>query len=50
MVAASFRSRADCKSVCELRVPVMAPQATEVAGVTPPTLTTQAVYVPEPVW
>jgi hypothetical protein len=28
----------------------MPPQATEVAGVTPPTLTTQEVYVPDPVW
>jgi hypothetical protein len=46
----AFRSSADCKSVWVERVPVMAPQATEVAGVTPPTLTTQEVYVPDPVW
>jgi len=32
--------KAVLRSVCDESVPVMAPQATEVAGVTPPTLTT----------
>jgi hypothetical protein len=47
---ASFASRLPWRSTCELKVPVMLPQVVEVTGVTPPTLTTQAVYVPEPVW
>jgi hypothetical protein len=46
----ALRSSAVWRSVCELSVPVMAPQVVEVTGVTPPTLTTQAAYVPDPVW
>jgi hypothetical protein len=45
-----LRSRLPWRSSCAESVPVMAPQAVEVTGVTPPTLTTQAAYVPEPVW
>jgi hypothetical protein len=44
-----LRSSAVWRSVWLESVPVMAPQAVEVTGVTPPTLTTQAAYVPEPV-
>jgi hypothetical protein len=47
---ASFASSAVCRSVCAESVPVMSPQAVEVTGVTPPTFTVQAAYVPEPVW
>jgi hypothetical protein len=39
----ALRSSAVWRSVCELSVPVMLPQVVEVTGVTPPTLTTQAV-------
>jgi hypothetical protein len=46
---ASFESRLAWRSTCAESVPVMLPQVVEVTGVTPPTLTTQAAYVPEPV-
>jgi hypothetical protein len=46
----AFRSSAVWRSVCVESVPVMLPQVVEVTGVTPPTLTTQAAYVPDPVW
>jgi hypothetical protein len=39
----AFRSSADCKLALPDTAPVMSAKATEVAGVTPPTLTTQAV-------
>jgi hypothetical protein len=47
---ASFASRLSWRSTCAESVPVMSPHAVEVTGVTPPTLTTQAEYVPDPVW
>jgi hypothetical protein len=44
-----FRSSAACKFALPETAPVMSAKATEVAGTTPPTLTTQEAYVPDPV-